>query len=206
MWPAHILSDPIVAPAAKRKRDDVVVEEQEILKKLWKLAPSSLAKSPSDFRSAAEGVVYCNRPFDYDTIPIELFQPEFGEFKKDCAKAPTTWAQKLLQKLTDSACKWYDNETARRSEIEDVLKDAGLSLRAGPIGRTEYTTDGHSAVNIMPPAIRECKNESGCALHQAIAYYAQFLRIPLLHYRRSRFPCILMVDVGMSIAIHPFNF
>jgi hypothetical protein len=193
----------IVARGTKRKHDEVF-QEQEILKKLLKLAPSSFAKDSSAFRSAAEGIVYCNRPFNYDTIPIDLFQPEFGEFKQDCAMVPTTWAQTLLQKLTDSACRWYDRETFRRSEIQEVLKEAGLSLGGETIRGTDYKTDGHREVNIMPPAIRECKNESGCALHQAIAYYAQFLQIPLSSYRHSRFPCILMVDVGMSIAVHPF--
>jgi hypothetical protein len=182
-----------------------VADEQGKLKKLLKRAPSSLANEPSDFQSAAEGTVYCNRPFSYDTIPIDLFQPEFGEFKKDCAMAPTTWAQKLLQELTESACKWYDNETTRRLEVHEVLKEAELYLGVEMIGGTDYRTGGNWKVNIMPPAIRKCKNESGSALLEAIAYYAQFLKIPLPSYRHSRFPCILMIDVGTLIAIHPFN-
>ena len=52
----------------------------------------------------------------------------------------------------------------------------------------------------MPPVIRECKNESGCALLKAIACYVQFL-IKVLDKRamRNRFPCILLVDIGKVV-------
>ena len=35
--------------------------------------------------------------------------------------------------------------------------------------------DGNLKVNIMPAVIRACKNETGCALPEVIAYYVQFL-------------------------------
>jgi hypothetical protein len=120
------------------------------------------------------------------------------------------WAQQLLCDLTETSCKWYASETDRRSDIHDVLNGAGLYLGPETINGTEYKTDGHRRVNIMPSAIRECKNEagtgSGCALHQAIAYYGQFLKSRLRGYRYSRFPCILLVDVGMLVDIYPFIF
>ena len=59
----------------------------------------------------------------------------------------------------------------------------------------------------MPAAIRACKNEHGDALSQAIVYYAHFLAQALenvLHYYNydTRFPSILMVDMGMFFLIH----
>jgi hypothetical protein len=100
---------------------------------------------------------------------------------------------------------WYDNETARRSAVFEVFKKAGLYFGAETVSGTEYRTDGNLQVHIMPPSLRKCRNESGCALMEAIAYYVQFLRIAYGSHRNSHFPCILMVDVGMLVAIHPFN-
>lgn len=176
------------------------------LSKLLKRSPSSLAIKPSDFGPIAEDVVNCNRPFDSNTIPIDLFQPEFGQFKTDRAEPPTAWAQKLLQELTTAACKWYNDETGRRSEIHDILRDNGFSLAAQTINGTEHRTDGNSSALIMPAVIRECKNEFGFATAEAIAYYAQFLKREIRYHRFTRFPSILLVDVGMLIAMRLFSY
>ena len=120
--------------------------------------------------------------------------------------APTKWALNLLQELTEAACIWHPDETNRRSAIYEVFKEAGLYLATEAISGTEYRTDGNLPVNIMPPALRVCKNEYGCALMEAIAYYARFLLNAIRSNRHSHFPTILMVDVGMLIGIHPFNF
>ena len=54
----------------------------------------------------------------------------------------------------------------------------------------------------MPPVIRECKNEVGCALLKDIAYYVQFL-VKVLDRRGmcNRFPCIL-IDTGSHKVVH----
>lgn len=192
----------ITGRGIKRKQSEL--SEENRLAKLIRKTPSSLAV-PTTFRSATEGVVYCNRPFDPNTIPINLLQREFGEFIQDCAMPPTPWAQQLLQKLTMSACKWYQDETARRSDIHEVLKEADLYLGAETISGTEYKTDGNWKVNIMPPVIRECKNEYGCALLEVIGYYAQFVKRAINYHDKTDFPCILLVDVGMLNLIHLFN-
>ena len=186
----------------RRRRDefDDLITERKRLAKIAKRAPSSLSK-PSVFQALAQQVVACNRPFDFDTIPITLLQEEFGLFMDDCKVLPSPKSQELLQALTVAACKWYENETQRRSEIKQVLDDvADLYLYTETIAGTEYTTDGNLRVNIMPPVIRECKNESGCALQKAIACYVQFL-IKVLDKRamRNRFPCILLVDIGKVV-------
>jgi hypothetical protein len=186
----------------KRRRgelDDLITEKMR-LAKMAKHAPSSLSK-PSAFQTSAQQVVACNRPFDADTIPITLLQEEFGLFMDDCKVLPSPKSHELLQALTVAACKWYENKTQRRSEIQKVFDDVvGLYLSAETIGGTEYTTDGNLRANIMPAVIRECKNEAGCGLLEAIAYYVQFL-VKALDRRGmcNRFPCILLIDTGKVV-------
>ncbi|KAF8343709.1 hypothetical protein F5887DRAFT_1206316 [Amanita rubescens] len=182
----------------RRAESDDLITERKRLAKMAKNAPSSLSK-PSAFQDSAQQVVACNRPFDFDTIPITLLQEEFG-----CKVLPSPKSQELLQALTVAACKWHENETKRRSEIQEVLNDvAGLNLAAETIAGTEYKTNGNLRVNIMPPVIRECKNEAGCALLEAIAYYVQFL-VKVLDRRRmrNRFPCILLIDTGSYFGLY----
>lgn len=184
----------------RRGESDDLLTEQKRLAKMTKCVPSSLSK-PSTFQTLAQQVVACNRPFNFDTIPITLLQEEFGLFMDDCKVLPSPKSQELLQALTVAACKWYENETQRRSEIQKVLDDvAGLYLPAETISGTEYKTDGNLKVNIMPPVVRKCKNEAGCALLEAIAYYVQFL-VKVLDRRgmRNRFPCILLIDTGKVV-------
>ena len=94
-------------------------------------APSSL--SLSNFNSSLVPVVACNRPFDFDTIPISLLQKEFGLFLDDssCKVLPSPKSQELLQALTVAACEWHENRTQRRSAFQEVLNDvAQLYLSA----------------------------------------------------------------------------
>ena len=179
--------------------DDITTERMR-LAKMAKHAPSSLSK-PSAFQTSAQQVVACNRPFDFDTIPITLLQEEFGLFMDDCKVLPSPKSQELLQALTVAACKWYENETQRRSEIQNVFDDvAGLYFSAETISGTEYKTYGNLRVHIMPAVIRQCKNEAGCGLLEAIAYYVQFLVKALdRHGMRNRFPCILLIDTGKVV-------
>jgi hypothetical protein len=143
-----------------------------------------------------------NRPFAFDAIPITLLQREFGTFQDDRALVPSATAQALLLSLTSAACQWYSSETFRRSAVQTVFKEKGeLYFAAEAIHATEYKTDGNLFRRIMPAAIRECKNEKGCALYEAIAYYSQFLKLNLTpDARNTRFPSILLLDVGMFFA------
>jgi len=82
----------------------------------------------------------------------------------------------------------------------------GARFHKEKISGTEYTTDGNLDVNIMPAAIRECKNDSGHALNQVILYYTQFLQGVFNHgfyHSNTSFPCILMIDIGMSAPRSP---
>ncbi|KAI0252353.1 hypothetical protein BJV78DRAFT_1281708 [Lactifluus subvellereus] len=185
----------------KRKHDEETEEARarDLLTRFIKQPPSSLA-IPSNFQSRAVDLVFLNRPFNCDTIPITLLQKEFGEFMDDRELTPSIEAQDLLQTLTDVACRWHGIENNRRSEVQAVLHTAGLYLyfAAEEVFETKLRTDGNLRAVIVPPAIRECKNESGCALFEAIGYYANFLDRQLRH-RGTCFPCILMLDVaGLS--------
>jgi len=169
-------------------------------------SPSYLAL-PLEFSkiSGPRHVIACNRPFENKTIPLVLFHKAFGIFKDRCKAAPSERALALLEKLTFKACEWYQDETKRRTAIQSVFSEhLGLDFPERKIPGTEFTTDGALMGVVMPAAIRECKNEDkGHALNQAILYYCGFVRVATAdphrsHNLKSSFPCILMVDMGMS--------
>lgn len=178
----------------KRKRDE---EEDpvELLKAFTRQAPSVLAE-PTSFKLAAVGFVQCNRPFQYDTLPITLLQQEFADFGNDCVQEPSVTAIQLLEDLTVVACKWYDNEDIRRDEINEIFRAANIPLSTDYIEGTSRKTDGNTRPVIIPALIRVCKNDKGCAPFQAIAYYANFVQAKVDFRQYTRFPSILMTDVG----------
>jgi hypothetical protein len=57
-------------------------------------------------KSLAADLVYLNRTFEFDTIPITLLQKGFGEFRDDCELTPSIEAQDLLQTLTTVTCQY----------------------------------------------------------------------------------------------------
>jgi hypothetical protein len=131
-----------------------------------------------------------------------LLQREFAEFKDDLILEPSVIAFKLLDDLTLASCKWHDNENLRRDEIASVIGNtANVSLLPTFISGSSRSTDGNTHPATVIPALIECKNNEGCALFEAIAYYSNFLRC---HLNLSdgqtelftRFPSILMADVG----------
>ena len=161
-------------------------------------APSSLAEGTTFQKAIRTGVVRLNRPFEFHSIPIALLQKEFGEFRDDCEAAPSVQAQKLSRQLTVAACEWHENESARVRMVYDIFTEyAELYLAPGKIPGTAYSTDGNLLAHIVPPAIRECRLETGCALFEAIGYYANYLRYKI-DVSGTCFPCVLMLDVGKS--------
>jgi hypothetical protein len=99
---------------------------------------------------------------------------------------------------------WHANGTGLKSNGREVLANhLGLQFQEQKIPGTEYTTDGNLAAIVIPAAIRECKNEHGDPLNQAILHYSNFVRkifeSPLkFHNCDSRFPCILLIDMGTA--------
>lgn len=140
-----------------------------------------------------------------------LLDEAFAIFKDRSEKPPSESAFACLNELTPVACEFYDIEPHRRSRIQSVLNTHGLDALNVP--ETESRTDGNPEIKVMPAAIRGCKNEVGDGFNQVILYYAQFLRKAFddpLHFYNfdTRFPCILMVDMGMSAhfsAAHSFT-
>ncbi|GJJ11044.1 hypothetical protein Clacol_005275 [Clathrus columnatus] len=164
--------------------------------------PSSFAK-PDLFQVLTANTVQCNRPFEYDILPIALLQQEFVDFRNDCTQEPSAMAIQLLEDLTVAACKWYEREEHRRDAIKDAISNTtNLSVSPGVIKGTTRTTDGSSEPVIIPAIIRKCKNNDGCALFQAIGYYTNFVheRLDLEEY--TRFPSILMTDIGPQIGFY----
>jgi len=145
------------------------------------------------------------RSSEYNTIPLALVHKAFEIFTDRCKAAPSRRALDFLNELTPKTCEWYEDETQRRSAIQSVFSEhLGILFSEKKIPYTEFMTDGCLMSNVIPAAIRECKNEKGPALNQAILCYSGFLRDVLLNPRRPRnlntcFPCILMVDIGMCL-------
>jgi len=178
----------------KRKRDEEEEAARAKLEVLTEPPPSSLAR-PTLFERKAQGLIQCNRPFAFDTIPITLLQEEFAEFKSNCKLEPSVLAYQLADDLTMAACQWYPSKDMRRDRINAVLS-TGLDVSWGHIDGTSRTTDGNSKPVVIPALIRDCKNNEGCALFEAVAYYTNFLKGQLENQRYTRFPSILMTDIG----------
>ena len=125
-------------------------------------------------------------------------------FRDRCSTTPSKRAVAFLDELTTPACDWYPDENQRGSAIRSVFQEhLDIRFHAEKVPNSNFTTDGNFAVIVMPAAIRESQKETGNTLNQAILYYTQFLHQALSDHRHfynfyTRFPCILMVDMGMS--------
>jgi hypothetical protein len=186
------------APRGPKRKHSEETEARKLLRRFADHAPSSLADATTFQKAIRTDLVRLNRPFEFHTIPIALLQKEFGAFRDDCEAAPSVQAQKLSLQLTVTACKWHKDELSRIKMVYEVFREyARLYLTAESIPGTHYMTDGNLMAHIVPPAIRKCKLEKGCALFEAIGYYANFLK-DKLDVSGTRFPCVLMLDVGKS--------
>jgi hypothetical protein len=192
----------------KRDNDDVGgPSEIKLLKQeLGHGAPSSLAHASKFIRVARPGhAIDCNRPFTHDSLPIELHHEAFGRFKTRCGQPPSKNALAFLDNLALVACEWHESELYRRDEVRRVFeKYTKLRFHSALVPGTLCTTDGHLDFDVIPAAIRKCNNESGNAHNQTIVCYGKFLinaLDPSHCYRNlnTHFPCILMVDQGMSV-------
>ncbi|KAF5354926.1 hypothetical protein D9756_005660 [Leucocoprinus leucothites] len=179
------------------------LEEEEARTRLLNftnLASSFLAR-PSEFDDYAKDLVRNNRPFDFDAIPITLSQREMAESRDDCQLRSSAEAQRFPLHLTIAACKRHTDQVSRRSEIQELFQE-DIHLRAETIPGTEFKTNGNLLADIIPPLIRECENEQGCALFKAIACYAGFLKTQVDCHKSTCFPSILMLDVGTCLAFY----
>ncbi|TFK50474.1 hypothetical protein OE88DRAFT_1808792 [Heliocybe sulcata] len=206
------LPPPPAGSGSKRKHDSHNRPESMALKRLKTdiaMKPSSLT-APSEFQKiVGEGhAISCNRPFDCHTLPLVLLHEAFTIFKDRCREDPSEQALSCLNQLSVVGCAWFETQVERRSEIQAVLKECmDLSLPESKVPGTDYGTDGNLDVVVMPAAIRDCKNESGPALNEAILYYANFLQKAFDHPLRFRnfrtcFPSILIVDMGSYMGFY----
>jgi hypothetical protein len=144
--------------------------------------------------------------FEYNTVtlPLVLLHEAFGIFKDRCKAAPSERALAFLDELTAKVCEWYQEETHRRSAIRSMFQwRLGVQFHEEKVPNTEFTTDGNLVCIVMPAAIIKCKDHTGHALDPAILYYCRFLDEAPAYHRHfynfnTSFPCILMVDMGMS--------
>jgi hypothetical protein len=149
----------------------------------------------------------CNRPYEKDTIPIVLLDEAFGIFKDKCEDLLSETALTLLNELSCTCCHWYSSEPARQVAVQEVFERCS-PLRFAPhlivTKERQCMTDGNLPIHIIPASILECKDTPGFALNQAILYFSKFLYNAVHHPnhycdRKTRFPCILLVDIGTSV-------
>lgn len=95
--------------------------------KVARHSPSSFSRP--ELQKCHRDVVCLNRLFEYDTIPIDLFQKEFGQFKDDCQLTPSAMKAQKLHALTEVACEWHENEMTWTSKVQKVFaNETGLYL------------------------------------------------------------------------------
>ncbi|KAG5727061.1 hypothetical protein E4T56_gene20301 [Termitomyces sp. T112] len=185
-------------------RDTTILAKR--LKTITDIAPSSLAQPPRLQKVVGEDqVITVNRPYEISSIPVALYERAFGVFRDRCKQLPSNKAMDYLLRLTPVGCEWYPVEADRREAVAKVFSEClDLQFHAEKIGNTEYVTEGHLAFNIVPAAIRECKNEEGSALYQATLSYTIFLSRALLGFgnRNTCFPSILVVDSGSKLGFY----
>ena len=145
-------------------------------------------------------VIDCDCPYDPYMLPIELYDNSFGVFKTRCCNPPSTYTRSLLEGLTVAACDWHELVIFRQQALQGVLKSTDFLFDVEVGAGCKWTTDGHLDVNVMPAAIREW------GLNQVISYYSKFVLEALESLRgygnlSTHFPCVLMVDQGVSIRL-----
>jgi hypothetical protein len=146
----------------------------------------------------------CNRPFEPDTIPVNLLDEAFGVFMSKYEKSPSTKALSLLDELSVASCKWYPSEMYRREAVQRIINQhtsLEFSSQVVVVDGRESITDGNLTVDVMPACIRECKENHHSAVNRAILYYARFLYNALMDPNgycnyNTHFPCIFLVDIG----------
>ncbi|KAK1224751.1 hypothetical protein PQX77_012335 [Marasmius sp. AFHP31] len=196
---------PTIQSIKRQREESEQSEEWRPLKRITQFAPSSLSK-PSEYKKVvgSSGTIACNRPLTYDKIPIDLLDKTFGVFKDRCAVLPSAKAVDFAARLADLATQWFLTEAPRRKDITELFGEFDIRLSTDTINGA--ITDGNRPPNVMPAAIRECKNEEGLAKAQVTLYYGQYL-LPAVksHCKRdTRFPSILITDIGMSaFFVHP---
>ena len=193
-------------PAKRRRLDETRNPELVIIERLTSVRPSTLSTTTTYFKELAGDVIHINRPRYLDDLPINLLQPEFGTFKDICSEDPPASAYEHMKPLVKAVCAFYPNESSRMEAVRAVLEDPlKLNLFAMQIHDGKSITDGNTSYTIIPSLIRECKNESGqsgTGVFQATAYYGKFLwNAVKKDYINTRFPSILMIDMGESITI-----
>ena len=101
-------------------------------------------------------------------------------------------------------CRFYPNEGARRAELCDIFRHFGIDIHPGPIGSSQYATDGHAVTGRNhPKLIVEIKNEIGSTQadpsFQGLLYYDAFCdKYRLWEDVSTCHPCFIVFLAGKS--------
>lgn len=196
--------------------------------KINALPAPSTAADPKKFRSyllgpeqtaqPSKAYFLCNRPIDYQTIPLALMHPVFGTFCDETRTLPPNAEDSdLARTLTHEMSKIYDDENDRRqlfrtwftrtykydmeTKVGPPTSDAGL-----PNPQKLPISDGHVLVRNFVTLISECKLEASrtsCdARYQAMMYFVKLFAASQAsqdHLNHSCLPAILIVYEGENL-------
>jgi len=85
--------------------------------------------------------IACNRPFEYNALPLVLLHEAFGIFEDRCKAAPSERALAFLNELTAKVCEWYQEETQCWSAIRSVFQwHLGVQFQEEKVPNTEFTS------------------------------------------------------------------
>jgi len=173
-------------------------------------APSDQAK-PSEFATVQNSDEYfsCSRPESKEhKVPLALLNEVFGQFIDDCKSIMLTSNDMATARdLKTKMGLFYtgkNGEDQRRDILNRVLGHYGIPVRAGSIGASKYSTDGHIENFGHPSIISEVKSEmsgttGGEPSLQALLYYHAFAHeYDLWKDVSNCHPCFVIFIAGES--------
>ncbi|KAI0252313.1 hypothetical protein BJV78DRAFT_1281860 [Lactifluus subvellereus] len=206
----------------------------EIVAKFAALPAPSAAAQPKNFGSYLLGPeqtpqpskVYflCNRPINYETIPLVLMHPVFGTFCHQIRTLqPTAGDSDSARILAHEMSGVYKYESGRRERFRSWFTRTYQCFMETKVGPPTSGTapqklpesDGHVLVSNFVTLISECKFEasstSSDARYQAMMYYVKLFaasKVSQEHLSHSCLPAILIVCEGaclqvFGIIMHP---
>jgi hypothetical protein len=203
----------IIAPKKQKTDGETLADNYSKLP-----APSVAAKNFKPYlpmeRSIQHSKVYflCNRPIDYETIPLPLIHPVFGNFRKDFwTLVPDENDSAATRELAQEMCNVYDTEKARQESFvgwfsrtykRDMQTKVGPptsgSRQSSALPETDghgFTSDGNFVIFIT-----EGKLEAGSgALYQTMVYWTKLYLASedmQKHAGYSCLPAILIIYEG----------
>jgi hypothetical protein len=209
-----MLGQSFVAPKKQKTDGETLADNYSKLP-----APSVVAKNFKPYLPMEGSIQHskvcflCNRPIDYETIPLPLMHPVFGNFRKDFwTLSPDENDSAATRELAQDMCNVYDSEKARQQSFKGWFSKTykrDMHTKVGPptsgsrqspaLPETDghgFTSDGKFVIFIT-----EGKLEAGSgAQYQSMAYWTKLYLASedmQKHAGYSCLPAILIIYEGV---------